>query len=284
MQQCDVATATVGDIETIIDADLALDRCGDLFATDPVGCNMVAASLRSDVPIQLLRAHDGNVTLGAALWWGNGWMLTRLRPAAAELLAAAVSTLQGDADRFSVLGEVGDVVTLAGHWSERTGGAFDTDEVFRFYRLSELQRPTASGLMTRVTVEDAARVVRWSIDFDSSIGHPPTENPTPQVTAAISEGRFWMWRDRDGPVAQLWTTSPRSGAVRISGVYTPPEIRGNGYGAALTAAVSTDQLSRSSVDLVMLNTQASNAVANRLFRRLGFEPAFDAMKLWLRLT
>ncbi len=84
------------------------------------------------------------------------------------------------------------------------------------------------------------------------------------------------------PVAQLWTTLARYGAVRIGGVYTPPEFRGNGYASALATAVSADQLSRSSVDVIMLNTQASNAMTNNLYRRHGFESIFDTMAVWLQ--
>ena len=125
-----MGVAPIGNVDTIIDADLALERCGDLFAADPIGCNMVAASLRSDLPTRELRVRNADTTLGAALWWGTGWTLTRLRRGAAELLANAVSTTESEADRFSVMGQVGEVVNLAGRWSEQTGGAFETDEAF----------------------------------------------------------------------------------------------------------------------------------------------------------
>lgn len=279
---CDVGVAPIGTVDTIIDADLALERCDDLFAADPVGCNMVAASLRSDVPARLLRARNGDITLGAALWWGTGWTLTRLRPGAAELLADALSTTESEADRFSVMGEVGEVVNLAGRWSEQTGGAFETDEVFRVYRLAELRHPSVSGHLSTASLEDLALAARWSIEFGAEIGHPREDDSTPQVAAAIDQGRIWMWSIDGRPVAQLWTTLARYGAVRIGAVYTPPEFRGNGYASALTTAVSADQLSRSSVDVIMLNTQASNAMTNRLYRRLGFESIFDTMTVWLQ--
>ena len=281
VQRTNTTRRSRGDVDTIIDAHVALERCDDLFAADPIGCNMVAASLRSDVPTRLLRAHNGETTLGAALWWGTGWTLTRLGTGAAVLLADAVSTMHGEADRFSVMGEVGDVIELAGRWSELTGGAFETDEVLRVYSLAELRPPDVAGQVTAATLEDAALLVRWSVDFGADIGHPRVDDPTSQVTKAIEQGRIWMWSIDGQPVAQLWTTSARFGAVRIGGVYTPPHFRGNGYASALTAAVSADQRSRSSVDVIMLNTQASNAMTNRLYRRLGFLSMFDSMTGWL---
>ena len=277
-----VGSAAIGRVDTITEAHVALERCNDLFGADPVGCNMVAASLRSDVPARLLRARNGDITLGAALWWGTGWTLTRLRPGAAGLLADALSDMAHDTDRFSVTGEVGNVVEVAGRWSERTGGAFEADEVLRVYRLADLRRPAVQGRLIAATSEHAALATRWSIDFGADIGHPRPDDPTPQVLVAIDQGRIWMWSLDGQPVTQLWTTFERAGAVRIGGVYTPPELRGNGYASALTAAVSADQCSRSSVDVIMLNTQAANAMTNRLYRRLGFQSAFDTMTVWLR--
>jgi predicted GNAT family acetyltransferase len=58
--------------------------------------------------------------------------------------------------------------------------------------------------------------------------------------------------------------------VRIGPVYTPPEHRGRGYAAALTAAVCQAALD-DGVESVVLFADVENATSTGLYERLGFQ-------------
>lgn len=73
------------------------------------------------------------------------------------------------------------------------------------------------------------------------------------------------------------------GASRIGPVYTPPEHRGHGYGAAVTTAAS--QLAvRAGADAVVLFADVDNPVSNRIYRRIGFEAVAENMRCKLMKT
>jgi predicted GNAT family acetyltransferase len=65
---------------------------------------------------------------------------------------------------------------------------------------------------------------------------------------------------------------------RIGPVYTPPEHRGRGYAAAVTAAAARWALG-SGARHVLLYTDLANPTTNRLYPRLGFRPRYDALEL-----
>jgi predicted GNAT family acetyltransferase len=88
----------------------------------------------------------------------------------------------------------------------------------------------------------------------------------------MAAGRLWMWEDEDGRTAAMaGRTATSAGVARIAPVYTPPEHRRRGYGAAVTAACTADALARDA-DHVVLFTDRSNATSNSVYRRIGFRP------------
>lgn len=62
---------------------------------------------------------------------------------------------------------------------------------------------------------------------------------------------------------------PTYGVAAVGNVYTRPAYRGRGYGALTTSAV-VEELLRRGIRDVVLNVRQSNAVAIRIYERLGF--------------
>ncbi|HEY2550873.1 MAG TPA: GNAT family N-acetyltransferase [Streptosporangiaceae bacterium] len=60
-------------------------------------------------------------------------------------------------------------------------------------------------------------------------------------------------------------------------VYTPPALRGHGYGGAATAAVSQAALDHR--QQVVLFADLANRTSNALYQRLGFVPVEDRVGL-----
>ncbi|WGP13291.1 GNAT family N-acetyltransferase [Streptomyces sp. SH5] len=84
------------------------------------------------------------------------------------------------------------------------------------------------------------------------------------------------WRGADGAVAGR--TRMLAGTVRVTSVYTPPEFRGRGYGAAVTAESSRAALAKGAAE-VLLFTDLANPTSNGVYLRIGYEPVADRVQL-----
>lgn len=269
----------MAEIETITDSSAALERCGDLFRADPIGCNRVATSLYPGRGIELLRVSDGADTIGAAVSGPAGYTLTPLRDGAADLIADTIPTDR----RLRIVGAPSDAAQVAGRWSERGDGAIDTGRLFRWYRLDEIRPRRKRGGAMRVAGRDRIEsAARWLVDHSEEIGVPRSlDDATAQVTDAINESRLIEWAVKDSVVSQLIVSPARLGVARINAVYTPPELRKEGYSGTLAVAVAGQQTARQKVDDVVVDVPAADGVLNRMYRGLGFESVFETLAVWL---
>jgi predicted GNAT family acetyltransferase len=64
-----------------------------------------------------------------------------------------------------------------------------------------------------------------------------------------------------------------AGMIRLGPVFTPVERRSQGYGGAVTAAVSA--AAQQLADEVLLFTDLTNPVSNAIYQRLGYRPVHD---------
>lgn len=271
----------MADIETITDSSAALERCGDLFRADPIGCNRVATSLYPGRGVELLRVSDGADTIGAAVSGPAGVTLTPLRGDASALIADALPTETDQ--RLRVVGSPGDVATIAGRWSERCDGAIDTGRLFRWYRLDEIRPRRKRGGAMQVAGRDRIdAAATWLVDHAEEIGVGRTiDDATAQVTDAINEGRLIEWAVKGEVVSQLIVSPARLGVARINAVYTPPALRKEGYSGTLAVAVAAQQIARQKVNDVVVDIPAADGVLNRMYRGLGFESTFETLAVWL---
>jgi predicted GNAT family acetyltransferase len=65
-----------------------------------------------------------------------------------------------------------------------------------------------------------------------------------------------------------------AGQVRVDPVYTPADLRGHGYAAAVTVEVSRAALAAGATDVVLF-TNATNPTSNALYQRIGYVPIAD---------
>jgi predicted GNAT family acetyltransferase len=93
------------------------------------------------------------------------------------------------------------------------------------------------------------------------------------LRASLEGGRVFLWTDQGQPVcavAHSVIVDVASAAVaRIGPVYTPPQMRRQGYASQLTAAVSAHLIEQGLG--LMLFTDAANATSNGVYTRLGYE-------------
>jgi predicted GNAT family acetyltransferase len=113
----------------------------------------------------------------------------------------------------------------------------------------------------------------WFTRFHTDIGEEP-RGVAGALDDKLSYGGMTLWEVSGKPVAMAGVTRPEAGMVRVIAVYTPPDLRGRGYGGAVTAAVTRAALDAGAEDVVLF-TDLANPTSNALYQRLGYRPVED---------
>ena len=209
----------------------------------------------------------GIATDGAVLWWGNG-PLGRLGHGLGD-----ASTLDLLIDRVRAAGELAGVrrINLPRRDAPPPGSAapglppgFTRNEDWDF-RWSEAAPPDQPGQSTVRQIDDAAAIEKLLDEaFPDSMlrpGHP------------MVSGWYGVWSDGRlvACAADRSTRTAEPGVPVVGvlgGIAVHPDHRRHGWGAAVTAALTTRLRTRHS--LVALGVVADNHGATRLYERLGF--------------
>ena len=99
---------------------------------------------------------------------------------------------------------------------------------------------------------------------------------------AIRRQRLYVWDDQGQPVSMAAWSGKTPNGVRIIFVYTPRELRGNGYGTACVAELTRQQLAQGSA-FCWLYTDRSSAAAPQILKRIGYWPVSDVREYYLQL-
>jgi RimJ/RimL family protein N-acetyltransferase len=258
------------------------------LAVDParhtITLTMLDGLLRSGAPPALaMTLHEDDVLVGAVLRPADrGILVSGLPPRYAGVVAAALAGTQLP----GAVGPVAEAEAFAEAWTAPVQHRFDQ----RLFALGTLTPPVGvPGAARPATAADAALLGAWRAAFTAETGvgqtgsRPPPEvavgqtgsHPPPEVAVGPGE---WLWQVDGVPVAQASARPVIAGMSRIGPVYTPPEHRRHGYGAAVTAAASRWALDVGA-RLVVLFTDAGNPSTNALYPRLGYRYRHDAVML-----
>jgi predicted GNAT family acetyltransferase len=83
-----------------------------------------------------------------------------------------------------------------------------------------------------------------------------------------------LWDDGE-PVSLCGYGGRTPHGNRIGPVYTPPELRGRGYGSAVTAHATKEQLDAGR-DYCFLYTDLANPTSNKIYMNIGYEFVCDS--------
>ncbi|MFB7967121.1 GNAT family N-acetyltransferase [Streptomyces rubiginosohelvolus] len=198
-------------------------------------------------------------------------LLTAVPAEAVEPLVAALGTgpdLDGvNADR--------DIAALL---AARLPG-YRTVQEQRLYRLGALRPPSPApeGRARAATRADRALLVAWVRGFADATGQSKSSAEW-LVDEGTERGSLTLWESGGTPVALAGRTRMPAGTVRVTLVFTPPEFRGRGYGAAVTAESSRAALAEGAAE-VLLFTDLANPTSNGVYLRIGYEPVADRVQL-----
>jgi RimJ/RimL family protein N-acetyltransferase len=146
----------------------------------------------------------------------------------------------------------------------------------RLFRLAGLTPPSPPpGGPRLATMDDRDLLVEWTNAFHREANESGRPDSGAAVDSRLACGGQWLWENETGePVATAARTPVVGGMARVAPVYTPPEHRGQGYGGAVTVAVSR-AAQAAGADEVVLFTDLANPTSNALYQRLGYRPVSD---------
>ena len=263
------------------DAERFADRVWPLLMRDPAEQTVALTVTES------LRAGDGRFTGSNLLGWredgGEVDGAVLLTPPFELLLAVVpdvaelVSELRhARPDLPGVNGEAEVTDAFARAWTEgttmRTRHAF----TMRLHALEALEPPDPPppGRARPAREDELELGAAWLEAFAADAGVATTDADS-MARERVADGRMWVWEDaRGSPAAMAARTPTVAGVARIAPVYTPPEHRRRGYGAAVTAACTADALERGA-EHVVLFADAANPTSTGVYVRLGFRARSD---------
>ena len=170
-------------------------------------------------------------------------------------------------------------VAFADAWQTITGraGTISTEE--RLYRLGTLRSPNCVAGAARLgTDDDRGQLVEWmELFFRETFSQRDEAAAERFVDPANQVGdRFVVWDVNGTPVSMAMLRTPAADVSRIGPVFTPRNLRGHGYGSAVTAA---DLAHRAGTPDVVLFADLANPVSNAIYQRIGFEPVADSVRI-----
>jgi GNAT superfamily N-acetyltransferase len=227
-----------------------------------------------------LSVTDGDDSIGAAVQLpGDPLLASGLPPAMAKAAAIEVSTAR--ATLPGVRGTPASATAFADAWCSVTG-AHAAEEIGRtLYRLGDLVAPNGVSGEGRIAgAADAEVLLDW-LDgfFVDAFGVASDREARRGYLGDIRAygGDVVLWSVDGVPVSMARVHAPAAGMSRIGPVYTPAASRGHGFGAAVTAAAA-EHAHRRGARHVVLFADVVNAVANGIYRRLGFVPVAESLE------
>ncbi|MBO0915746.1 GNAT family N-acetyltransferase [Streptomyces laculatispora] len=259
------------------DVDVFLDAAGGSLAARPTENTLaltVTASLRRHGPhaftehppvLGWWRGADGAVTGTLVQTPPRPAVLNGLVPESVGPLLAALPLTGVNAERATAN-------AVAAHWPGHR-----VDEEQRLYRLGEPAPPSpAPGGRARASnPADRELLLRWYRAFAADIGES-AGHPERAVDERTAEGRLTLWEDGGVPVSMAGVSPRIAGTVRVAPVYTPPEHRGRGYAAAVTAEVGR-AAREAGADEVLLFADLANPTSNGVYVRIGYRTVCDRL-------
>ncbi|MEJ7807114.1 MAG: GNAT family N-acetyltransferase [Telluria sp.] len=225
---------------------------------------------------RLFVARDQGRIVGVAAHATSGMILLQAPAGAAAVAAAALN--DGGRSLAGFYGPLHQVRTaMRGMGLGQVALLKDTAEDLFALSLNELRVPAILGkdnVRCRAAIEsDAALLVAWRYAFrQATLNDAPGEqtamNSRTDIAALLAAGSLFIL-EAGQPLACCSFNVRLPGMVQIGNVWTPPELRGHGYGRAVVAGALL--IAREAgVTEAVLATGRSNGAAQTAYRSIGF--------------
>ncbi|GAA2036348.1 hypothetical protein GCM10009740_29480 [Terrabacter terrae] len=189
----------------------------------------------------------------------------------------AVLLADADDDLPGVGGDREPAEAFTAEWVARTGAAATVAMEQGRYDLPARPRLPfeVGGRFRLATEEDAALLDEWHQQFLDAI--EGAGRAAPLLTQHLADGRVGLWEDAGRPVSMAYASAAAGGLTRVSGVWTPPELRGHGYASAVVAALSSARMDAG--EACLLYTDLANPTSNAIYSALGYRRVGDSIRI-----
>jgi ribosomal protein S18 acetylase RimI-like enzyme len=219
-----------------------------------------------------------DAVVGAALVAGFLVLLSDpIEPDAIPLLVEDIARSAPEVP--GVVAEVSAARRFAELWTERTGRPHRLNMSERIFRLERVTPPMPlDGEMRLATEADRELLVDWLVEFNIEALGQTVDRGAMLAFASrwiAGEGRrMYLWVVGARPVSMVGVSGDTRNGVRVAPVYTPRELRGQGYASALTAAVTQAQLDGGK-RYCFLFTDLANPTSNHIYQTIGYRSVSD---------
>ena len=235
---------------------------------------LLHARLTRPEPVRCWIAQDSGRTIGLALQspLNDSALITKVNRRVARMI---VQEIHGSGIALpGVLGDAGSAASFAAEWAEVTKVPVLVTRTSRLYEVRRVREPRMpEGRFRQATADDHALATEWAGNFASE-GGEEIADVAATVERLITERKIWLW-ETDVPVSMCVGSAPAAGIVVVQAVYTPSTSRNFGYAGACVATLSQRTLSQN--NRCVLYADIANPISNALYRRLGYEPVFEAL-------
>jgi GNAT superfamily N-acetyltransferase len=166
---------------------------------------------------------------------------------------------------------------FAAEWSRLGGPGATPTMQLGVYAADSVIIPTgvAGGLRQAIDA-DAVLLRQWVDRFVAEAGVTPVAQD--QIGPRIDAGLLFVWEVEGVVVSMAAVTAAQGGVSRVQYVYTPPEIRNQGYASACVAALTERELTTAG-GTCMLYTDLANPTSNGIYLAVGYRRLGDAVEL-----
>ncbi|MBT3240569.1 MAG: GNAT family N-acetyltransferase [Chloroflexi bacterium] len=166
-------------------------------------------------------------------------------------------------------------------WASLNGLDYELEIGQGVYELREVIPPAkVEGKLVMATQEDLGLISDWMMGFERDAfgeNNSTLEKMTESMAHRIRKGEWYIWKDGDTPLSIVMRSRPTRHGICVTGVYTPPELRGNGYASASVAAFSQKLLDEG-FEFTSLFTDLANLTSNKIYMNVGYQHVSDFNK------
>jgi len=133
------------------------------------------------------------------------------------------------------------------------------------------KQPGAPGAARPSTAVDAGILADWMEAFVREATPHDAAPSRERAQKIAAEGRHLFWIVDGRPASMAAIARRTRNAAAIAPVYTPPALRGRGYGGSVTAAAA-EQAFAEGKTIVCLYSDLRNVPSHRCYAGIGFRP------------
>ncbi|MEA3218149.1 MAG: uncharacterized protein QOJ19_4305 [Acidimicrobiia bacterium] len=266
-------------VEFTYQPEVVLDVAHDLLVSRPVVHNLVLSLLQERVR----RPEPGRYWIVACDGRPAGVVFQSPLDFAATMTPLPEDAVDVVVDAMvdagvalpGINGEAATAARFAGCWTERHRTAARPIDGQRIYELGVPVAPVdVPGRLRQAGTNDRDRILAWMQGFDADTGERTSERRV-VAEARIAAGQFSLWEEGE-PVSMAAFVASAAGVARIQAVYTPPDLRRNGYASACVAGLS-GRLRDSGLQC-MLYADLGNPSSNSVYRRIGYRAVAECLR------